>query len=155
MRRRLASGFRAFGRWLVDPRTGIAVAVSFLAAAVIAFVITSGQTAHDALAARDKTAAAATRRIDKLNGQIAELVIEVAAGREDVGKARADISALQEQVRQLGGRPVVVTTSTSATGDEGRTPATRPRPSPAPSTTTTTTVPPQRRCLAGIVCLGP
>jgi len=149
---------RAFGRWITDWRTGAVLLASLLAGAVIALVIVSGVQSHDALEARNRTAAAASRRIDLLNDQIEQLNAKATVNGERIGELIAQIGALQEQVRQMGGQPIVaVTTTTTPTGarPSSSTTTTTPRPPVAPAPTTTTTTPP-RPCTAQIagVCIG-
>lgn len=154
------SALRAVGRWLADWRTGAVLLASLITGAVIALVIVSGVNAHDALEARQQTALAATRRIDKLNDEIAELNQHASDNGKRIGELTAQITALQEQIRRMGGQPIVTaTTSTTARRQaSGGTTTTSPRSSPAPTsppptTTTTTTVPPCRNSVLGI-CLG-
>jgi predicted GTPase len=147
---------RAVGRWASDWRTGAVLLGSLVVGAVIALIIVSGVNTHDALEARNRTAEAATRRIDKLSKEIDkltdELVATTASNGQRIGELTAQIAALQEQVRELGGRPVVpATTTTVAQRAPTSTTTTRP-PQTTPTTSTTTTSPP-RRCVIGVVCL--
>lgn len=136
-------------RTLVDWRTGAMVLATVVVALVIAVVITGAQTTRAALDTRNQTALAATRRIDLLNERINELgsqlVAQAESNGERLGQLSEQVAALQEQVRQLGGEPVIVAapyaSSTSTTAA-------------ASSTTTSTTAaspPPE----SGGVCLGP
>jgi hypothetical protein len=137
------------GDWVFDWRTGLTLLASLVVALVLAVVITGARTTNDALEARNRTASAATRRIDMLNEKIDRLGAELAVANENavdngnrIGQLDAQIGALQEQVRALGGRPVVPTTTTT-TRPPSTTTTTRP-------TTTTTTTP--QRCVL-VLCV--
>lgn len=119
---------RRAGRWLFNWRNGATVVVS-LVVALVAFVVIDASRARDAaIDARNQTAAAATRRVDLLNDRIEELGGQLALSSESngarLGALAEQVAALQEQVRQLGGDPVIVV---------------RPAPPPSPPTTSTTT----------------
>lgn len=136
--------------WLSDWRNGATVLASVLVALVAYVTIDASIARNQAVDSKNQSTIAATRRIDKLNDRIRDLGEELvrAANKngQRIGELTSQITALEEQVRQLGGRPVVVTptTTTSTTGP--------PRTSPPTSTSTTSTTTP-RRCAAGIVCL--
>lgn len=143
-------------RFVLDWRTGLTLLASLVVALVLVVVITGARTTQDALDARDRTAVAAARRIDKLNDQIedlgAQLVTSAYSNGRRIGQLSDQVAALQEQVRQLGGEPVVVVTPTAQP-----TPTTS---TPAPPPTTTTTTPPappgdpdDRFCI-GPICIG-
>lgn len=154
----MTTRWEALRRWVADPRTGMAVAVSLLAAAVIATVLISGITAQRALGSRDQTGAAASRRVDLLNERIEELGDRlVEENRENgirIGELSDQVAALQEQVRQLGGIPVVVVSTTTTT--TGPAPATTTSMTQPPPTTTTTQPPPEEPPPDdGGICLGP
>jgi hypothetical protein len=159
------SVLRSFVRWLSDWRTGAVLLGSLIAGAVIALVIVSGVQSHDALEARNRTAAAASRRIDLLQAELRELRTQLVAAAETngarIGELLEQVAVLQEQVRQLGGDPVVVVTTTTTTSPRrsNTTTTTTPRrqpdpPSPTTSTTTTTTTQPDRGTCLGPICLG-
>lgn len=146
--------------WATDWRNGATLAAS-VAVAVIAFVlIDASQARNDALDARNRTAAAATRRIDLLNERIENLGEEMAeaafSNGARIGGLADQVAALQEQVRQLGGEPVIPSTTTTTSS--------RASTTSAPRTTTTTRPPPpedepppppddDRLCL-GPICIG-
>ena len=128
-------------RFLFDWRTGLTLLASLVVALVLVVVITGARTTQDALDARQRTAVAASRRIDKLNDRIGDLaeqlVTSAYSNGQQLGALSDQVAALQEQVRQLGGEPVVVhPAGTTSTTQPGTTPTTRP-----PSSTTTTTAP--------------
>lgn len=130
----------------------MALALALLAGAVVAYVVLSQlnarealNTAKESLDARARTAAAATRRIDLLNDRIEDLSAEIEANGVVIGQLRGEIAALQEQIRQMGGDPVVVRTTTTTTQ--------RPTPTTTPSTTTTTQPAPQEEPPDGEICL--
>lgn len=126
------SGARSFGRWLTNwrnPATLVAaVFVTILAITVMDSISTRDRafdaqqrTVQQALDARQ----AATRRIDALTGEINRLQQSAEENGQRIAELVAQVAALQEQIRRMGGQPIVV------------------EPAPArPSTTTTTTVRP-------------
>jgi type II secretory pathway pseudopilin PulG len=97
---------------------------------------------------------AATRRIDLLQAQLDGLEREIQTGQDERGRLATSVEALSEQVRQMGGRPVV-TTSPHATPTSSRAPGARPAPSSGPRPTPRPTPRPSpspRACVLG-VCL--
>lgn len=140
---------RSAARWLLDYRNLLTLLATVLVVLLVVAVtdsITSRDSALDAakqaLSTRDQTAAAAARRVDLLNGEIADLQDQLRAAAAGRAQLDADVSALTEQVHQLGGRPVATpttTTTTIRTGSAG--PAPSPGPQPAPMASTTTTAP--------------
>jgi type II secretory pathway pseudopilin PulG len=137
-------------RWVADWRTG-AVACASALVLLLAYVVVDGKLARDrALDVAVATAEqaqdareAATRRIDLLLERIDALEQQ---GRDNgalIGDLRTQVAALQEQVRQLGGQPVITSSppTTSPLAGPGPGPG-RPTPSPSTTTTTTTTAPP-------------
>lgn len=139
---RLRAAGQALGRWAADWRTGAAVAATAFVALLIVVVVSSTLTTQDALDARQATAAAASRRIDRLNARIEELGDEISTAAFTngvrIGELADQVAALQEQVRQMGGEPVVIVEprrSDSTTTSTSTTSTTRP------SSTTTTTRP--------------
>lgn len=127
------------------------MSAALFVALVIAVVISSTQTAADAIDARNRTESTAERQIARLNDRIEELTVQVGETGDAVGAARTEIEALREQIRRMGGEPVVTTTTT--TSRPRSTTTTRPQ-STTTSTTTTTTQPSCEREVAGI-CLVP
>ena len=140
--KRLARAAGAAVRWFADWRTG-AVACASALVLLLAFVVIDGKVARDrALDVAVATAEqaqdarqAATRRIDLLLERIDALEHQGSENGALIADLRRQVGALQEQVRQLGGRPVV-SSSPSATS------TTDPRRAPSPSTTTTSTTAP-------------
>lgn len=113
---------------VLDYRTFV-VATVFLILLLIGFVtVTNIQQAHDATLNAIAARKAATRRIDLLNTQIAQLQAGIAAGQDQRGQLATAVAALQAQVRQLGGQPVIVVTY-------------RPSPAPAPASSRPTATP--------------
>lgn len=153
-------------RWFVDWRNGVVILASVMVA-MFSWVIIDGsikthsalRTADRAIAASDASARAsqaevqrgidsrqaATERINALQARIGDLIVEVQMANESAGASAARQEALANQVRQLGGRPVVVQTSTATTRPTPvttATPTTTTRPPPTTTTkkpTTTTT----------------
>ena len=143
-------------RWVSDWRNGAVVAASAFVALVAFVTIDASVARNDALEARNRTAAAATRRIDLLNDRIEALGDQLAASAysngERIGALALQVAALQEQVRQLGGEPVIVNhPSTTTTAAPQTTTTTRPRGRPS---TTTTTRPCRAPEVAGICIEG-
>lgn len=140
---RLAGSTAAVVRWVADWRTG-AVACGTVLVLLLGYVVVDGKLARDrALDVAQATAEqaldarrAATRRIDLLLGRIDVLEQQGSANGALIADLRTQVAALQEQVRQLGGRPVV--TSTPGTPSSSSSQGARP----APPTTTTTAPPP-------------
>ena len=128
-----------FLRGLLDWRTGAVVVASLFVALIMAVVITGSRNTHDALEARNKTAAAASRRIDLLNVRIENLSTQVQDGSARVAELSAQVAALQAQLEQQGATPVVArtTTTTRPRSTPSTTSTTRP-PSTSTSTTSTT-----------------
>lgn len=101
-------------------------------------VLNSANVASDALHARDRTASAASARITQLQGRITQLQAE---GEETAGKVAelsAELAAVQEQVRRMGGNPIVPITTTTTTTTRSASASPAPSQPPAAPTTTTT-----------------
>ena len=138
-------------RWITDWRNGLMVVASVFVALLAFIVIDSAHARTDALhaqsqalEARSATAKAASRRIDLLQKRIADLEAQGVYRSAEIGEMRAEVAALQRQVEQQGGTPIVPRTTTTTT-PRPTTTTTRPR-----STTTTT-----RPCSVSVpgVCL--
>lgn len=122
--------------WATDWRTGAVLVATGVVAFLIVVYVTNYDTAQDALTTRDRTAASATRRIDKLNAQLNEQDDRIGMLEREAGRRDAALQVLAEQIRRDGGDPIVVnvtnppaTTTTTTTT--------------SPPSTTTTTQPPQ------------
>ena len=128
-------------RWVSDWRNGAVVVASAFVALVAFVTIDASVARNDALEARNRTAASASRRIDLLNDRIEALGDQLAAAAfsngERIGALAYQVAALQEQVRQLGGEPVIVNQPTTTTTTAPQTTTTTTRPRGRPSTTTT------------------
>lgn len=137
-------------RWLSDWRNAAAIAASVLVALLAYVTIDASIARNQAVSGRNRSTAAATRRIDKLNHRIEGLGDELVGAADQngkrIGELVAQISALQEQIRRMGGRPVVLAATTTTTAAPRSTSTTT-------SSTTTTTTRPRRTCVAG-VCIG-
>lgn len=95
---------------------------------------------------------AASRRVDGLQVELRRVNEQMATASGDIADLRARTEALSEQIRQLGGTPVVVVQApptTPPTTVRTQVPTTQPQPAPTTATTqppaTTTTV--ARRCV--------
>lgn len=163
MKRRL----RAVFTWQVaGPIIAYVLAALLTVSVVEAFV---GQ--HDALTARAQTAAAASRRIDLLQAQINGLqrVLRhrTASDARERGRLEVAVRALAQQIRQMGGTPVVEPDSEPQPTSQARpTPTmqpsshptprpTHPSPKPSPTVTPSPTPTPTGLCLLRKVCLPP
>jgi TolA-binding protein len=97
-----------------------------------------------AVAAQQASAQRASNRITQLQTKIDNLETQADSNHDLIGELVAEESALEFQVRQLGGRPVV-TSQTSAAKPSSTTTTTKPSSTTSttrPSTgTTTTTLP--------------
>lgn len=102
-----ARAARAAGRWLIDWRTGLTFLASIVVALLLVVVITGARTTQAALAARQDIAERATRRIDLQNQKISELIALSQSSAEKIGALSDQVAVMQEQVRQLGGVPIV------------------------------------------------
>lgn len=131
---------RSVLRYLADWRNGLTFAATVLVA-LLALVTIDGisgrRQAVDALRAQSRQALsaqqAASRRIDLLNGQIETLNAQAEENGQTIGELVGDMHALEQQVRDLGARPVVTVPTTTTTTRPPVTTTTAPR-----STTTTT-----------------
>jgi hypothetical protein len=127
---------------ILDYRTFI-VAGAFVTLGIVGYLIFAAlQQAHDATEAQNRSRMAASRRIDLLNAQIEALQHEIAAGAEQRGDLAAKLAALAEQVRQLGGKPVVIITPTFRRTSSPT--STRPTSQPTPSPTSSAAPKPTR-----------
>lgn len=158
---------------VVDWRYIASLAAAGLVAAIIASLITqadarreSDSRATQALQAQTESRQAATRRIDLLNGRITRLDELLVDAETDSAELRTAVAALTEQIRRMGGRPIVTTVAprrtaaaTATTTTSPATPAAPPTTQPAPTTTTppptTTTTRPCRGVQAPVLgCVG-
>lgn len=140
--------------WVVDPprvlrlvvASALSVTVAVLATLAVVATVTSYRSAQSALHTRDDTAARSSARISALSDQIGVLSSQAQANSTRIGELIGEVHALEEQVRQMGGAPVVTEprlTSPTTTTTTIPTAAAPQSPSPAPpAPTTTTTSPP-------------
>ena len=144
---------RRIRAWLADWRNGATIAATLVAIAVCLIVVDAVRSRHDALSALRATASqaidtrrAATRRIDLLTDRIGELESSTRDASGEIARLRAEVAALQEQLRGLGVAPVVVIPSSTTTTATARRPGPRRNSTTTtrPTTTTTTTT---RPCL--------
>lgn len=133
---RLRSGLRGAGNFAADWKNGATLLASVLVALLAVTVIDGIRARGDVLEQARQDAAtaqatanqarsaqqAATRRIDRLT-----------TGQQQLGRQVAFLleenSALRQQVRDMGGAPIVITPSSSTTA---RYPSASPSPSPSP-----------------------
>lgn len=127
--------------WFADWRNGLMLVGTIVAAALLSLLvvvvidsINARKSALDALQSVNERAAdtrrAATRRIDLQQARIEELEGWVQTSGQAIGELSTTVSALTEQVRQMGGEPVV-----------SPRPPTTSTPQPRPSTPPTTAAP--------------
>lgn len=146
-------------RLLLDWHNGATLVIAFMAASLLIFAITFARDRANAIESSRqalKVAENKDARIDKLNAQIRRLVDEQQAlvtanaeanaqSRADRARMEAEILALQEQIRQLGGKPVVPVSTTTTTRPTSTT--------TGPAQTTTTTRPPTTTTTTRLVCI--
>ena len=102
------------GDWAVV----VCVALAAVLVAIVGFVIfDSARARQDDVRRSENQAAqaidsraAASRRIDVMQQRIGDLTEQIAAGRYRQGELEEQVAVLAEQVRRLGGRPVVAAT---------------------------------------------
>lgn len=152
--------------WLFDYRNGLTMVASVLVGLLaIAFIdgIDTRTKALEALRAQETQQTSARKatiaRIDSLEDEIGGLRGQLVAAGQRQGELLAGIAALSEQVRRLGGRPIVAarpdgstttpTTTTTAVPPATPTPT---RPSPPPSSSPSTTRPPSCPTLPVVGC---
>jgi len=148
---------RRLAVWLSWPSLGpvIALVIGLLIAAGVADAFVSRQQAVDSL---NQARAKASARIDQLLHQIDRLQNRVAENAQERGRLEEAIKILAQQVRRMGGEPVV-TYRVTATPTPQRSPqpsshrpasprpSPRPSPSHSPSTSPTCDVQHLLRCL--------
>ena len=146
-------------RWLRDWRTITALSGAVLVALLAVLVVTSItdreralQVAKAATLNEQTERAVLNRRVDQLLAQISQLQADSQANGQQLAVLRREVVLLQQQVRDLGGQPVVV-----ADGGTSPTPAAsrsspRPTPHPTPTHTPHPTPMPSRTCI-GVICL--
>lgn len=137
---------------VVDWRYIASLAAAGLVAAIIASLITQADARRDAddramqaLQAQTESRQAASRRIDLLNGRITRLDELLVDAETDSAELRTAVAALTEQIRRMGGRPIVTTISRPSappTTTTTRAPTTSPSPTTTAQPPTTTTTPP-------------
>lgn len=145
---------RTLGRWVTDWRNGATLAATLFAVVLILVVNDAIAGRREAFEQLSASRAAASRRIDLLQGQINELIGRGETNAALLGELVAQVDALRSQVRELGGEPVVeaptrpspsptTTQRLRATPAPSPTTTTAPGPTaPGPTTTTTAPIPP-------------
>lgn len=141
----------ALSRWLRDWRTIAAVTAAVLVGLLAVLVVTSiadrEQTLHalqGATASEREARAAAVHRIDQLLAKISDLEVDAQSNAQQLAVLRREVTLLQQQVRELGGQPVITASassdgsprpqsSASARPTPSATHSPTPRPSPSPS----------------------
>lgn len=139
-------------RWLTDWRSlatiVAAVLVGLLAVLVVTSIADRQQAIHalqGATASEREARAAAVHRIDQLLVRIDDLEVDAQANGQALAVLRRELGLLQQQVRDLGGQPVV----SGGTGESS--PQARPPTSARPTPRPTPTPSPSRTCLL-ILC---
>jgi hypothetical protein len=130
LERRRARGVKA---WL-DYRTFAMGGFFVITLLVFYSVVSSNHRAAEALRAQAESRQAASRRIDLLTGEIRRLTSESKTRGEQVAELQAQVEALIEQVRQMGGNPVVVVRPSAGQSPSPQSTG-RPSASPTPSRT--------------------
>lgn len=137
---------RAVIRWLADWRTGVTIAGSVLAAVLLLVVLDARAARQGAIDAATSTAEqaidtreAATRRIDLLSQKFDRLVVAQNVSSSTIARLEAEVAALEQQVDNLGERPVTRTSSPSTSSppadepDERRSPPSGEPDAPPPA----------------------
>lgn len=137
---------------ILDYRTFV-VATAFLITALVGYLVFSAfQAAHDSTSAANQRGQAATRRIDLLNREIDELNDQLRGLTADAARERGELStkidALAEQVRRMGGRPIVVTTASPSPSAARSSPTPAPRPTNRPTARPRPSATPSPTCTA-------
>lgn len=158
----MSRAWRSISAFVLDWRNVATFLASVLTGLLVFLVIDSSQARNAAQDAASQRAAAATRRIDKLNVEIRELQEQIAQGRDERGQLNAAVDALTEQVRQMGGRPVLGptpapsrTAAPSPTSRPGPTVTPKPTqsPTPRPTRTPSPSPSPSPSCRVILLCL--
>lgn len=155
--------------WFADWRNGLMMVGTIVAAALLSLLvvvvvdsINARKSALEALESVNERATdtrrAATRRIDQQQARINQLEGEVQAYGRTIGELGSTVTALTEQVRQMGGRPIVVSSSspTAVAPPPGTSPTTTAPAAPEPDPEPPGSEPdpdPGGICLLGI-CIG-
>lgn len=129
-------------RWLRDWHTGAALAAAVLVGLLAVLVITSISDREHALeVARRATVneqaerAVLNHRIDQLLTQVSDLQDDAHGNAEQLIVLRREVALLQQQVRDLGGQPVVTGNATDGTTATTRQPQASPTAHPSPTRT--------------------
>jgi len=121
-----------------------------LSALLVLSVVDAFVIAHDAIDTRNRTAAAASRRIDQLQHEISYLQTRLrnTAARDGRERGRLEdaIQALATQIRQAGGQPVTTGQPPAPTPGPSRTASPQPHPQRSPSPRPTSTPSPSPTC---------
>lgn len=134
---------------IFDYRTFI-TAGAFLSLLLVGYlVVTSVQTAQDSKDLLEGQRAAATRRIDLLTTELRRLQALAQDNSRTNGEQAEAIAALTEQIKQLGGRPVVTGPSQdpvpNAPASPGGAPSTELNVLPSPQVSPSASPPPSTR----------
>lgn len=128
-------------RWLADWRNGATLTASLLVALALVSYLDAVRSRTEALDTARQTAAqavdarqAATRRIDQLGAQLAELQTDLRTAEAERAALLVQLQAVLAQLQALGVAPLVSGSPTAPTTD--RTTSGTPSATPSPSTTT-------------------
>lgn len=143
-----------------DYRT-FAVAGAFVSVLVAGMlVINSAQTAREALDAQDASRKAASRRIDLLTQQANQRDTRINHLIATVARQQTGMDALTEQIRRMGGQPVVIVRQSNGNSEPAPSPTPRasspskPRPTTSPQPQPSASPSPTCRPLPIIGCPG-
>lgn len=137
-------------QWITDWRSITAVIAAILVGLLAVLVITSITDRENALQVAKRATAneqaertILNRRVDQLLAQIDQLESTSQVNAAQLAVLRREIALLQQQIRDLGGQPVVIDNAPAPRPSPSRSPAsprptpTRSTPSPSPSPTRT------------------
>lgn len=144
-------------RWIRDWRTIAALVSAVLVGLLAVLVITSISDRENALEVAKRTTAneqaeriALDHRIDQLLAQVGGLQSDAQGNAQQLIVLRREVALLQQQVRDLGGQPVIASGGGSSSPEPRASSRGSARPAPTP---THTTPPPSPKPSASRTCL--
>lgn len=132
----------------------VIIVLAALAVVGVGFGVTSllaARESNDQLSDRDAQITKLNDRLATVTSELSALKAQATASAALIGELRQQIAALSEQVRELGGDPVIVVQPPSSTTTAP--PSTTTTTTTRPPSTTTTTRPCRTPAIAGL-CIG-